>query len=157
MFKRSVNRAITLGLCLASGVAISSATWASEPIFKVPANNSTATKSKTFAIDEKLGRAWVEIDFYYAMSETSDHYRVAVPGLRYDPTQSQVIFENDGQRVICANVVRKGWGPFKHQQLQPTGACELSHRYIKKPIDNGFRIEHVEQFEVHFKPTASNA
>lgn len=151
------KRLSTLALALSLGFGFPAAQAASNgiPILKMPASSLEPSKSKSFAINPELGRAWVEVDFYYALSETSDHYRIAVPGLRYDKARSEVVFENDGKRVICANVVQKGWGIFKHDQVEATGACELTHRYIRVPVDNGFTIEHVEQFEVNFKPDPS--
>ena len=139
------------------GISAAHASNSTEPILKLPASSMQPAKSKSFVVNEALGRAWVEVDFYHALSETSDHYRVAIPGLRYDKAQSQVIFESDDSRVVCANVVTSGRGIFKQKQVQPTGNCELSHRYVKKAVDNGFTVEQIEQFEVHFKPQKSDA
>lgn len=139
------------------GLSAAHASTSTDAILKLPASSMQPAKSKSFVINEAMGRAWVEVDFYYALSETSDNYRVAVPGLRYDRELSQVVFESDGKQVVCATVSNKGWGIFKQKHVLATGNCELSHRYVKKPVDNGFTIEHIEQFEVHFKPRMPNA
>jgi len=148
---------LVLGLSLGLGLSTAHAAANSISILKMPASSLEPSKSKSFVINPELGRAWVEVDFHYALSESSDHYRIAVPGLRYDKANSEVIFESDGNRVVCATVVQKGWGIFKHDRVKATGACELTHRYVKLPVDNGFTIEHVEQFEVHFKPDLNKA
>lgn len=148
MFKKSFAIALVLSL----GLPVAHAGSAGIPILKMPANAFAPSKSKSFVINPELGRAWVEVDFYYPHSESSDHYRIAVPGLSYDTAKAEVIFQEDGRRVVCATVAEKGWWIFKHDQVKATGACELSHRYVKIPVDNGFTIEHVEQFEVHFTP-----
>ena len=142
-----------IALVLSLGLPVAQASTDSTAILKMPASAFAPSKSKNFVINPELGRAWVEVDFYYSLSESSDHYRIAVPGLSYDKASNQVVFQEGDKRVVCANVTRKGWGIFKHDRVEPTGACELSHRYVKIPVDNGFTIEHVEQFEVHFKPT----
>lgn len=139
------------------GLSAAHAGTSADAILKLPASSMQPAKSKSFVINEAMGRAWVEVDFYYALSETSDNYRVAIPGLRYDRELSQVVFESDGKQVVCATVADKGWGIFKQKHVLATGNCELSHRYVKKPVDNGFTIEHIEQFEVHFKPRMPSA
>lgn len=148
-----MKKLITLtSLSLSLIVGTAHAQGLGEPILKVPANSSQPAKSKNFVINESLGRAWVEVDLYHALSESSDHYRAIVPGLRYDNLSKSVVFENDGKRVVCATVNEIGWWLFKQNQVTSTGQCELSHRYIKSPVDNGFTIDHIEHFEVHFTP-----
>lgn len=149
MFKKLSAIALVLGL----GMPVAQAATDSTAILKMPASAFAPSKSKSFVINPELGRAWVEVDFYYSLSESSDHYRIAVPGLSYDKAKGEVVFQEGDKRVVCATVTPKGWGIFKHDQVKATGACELSHRYVKIPVDNGFTIEHVEQFEVHFKPS----
>jgi len=79
---------------------------------------------------------------------------VLVPGLTYDKKGSQVVFNADGQSVVCANVRESGFWIFKHERIEPTGDCELTRRYVKVPVDNGFGIDTIERFEVHFKPVS---
>ncbi len=143
-----------LGLALGLGLALPAAQAAddSSRIYKTPTGAADASKSKKFVINSELGRAWVEVDLYYAMSETSDHHRIVVPGLSYDREKSEVVFDADGRRVVCATVQQRGWWIFKHEDIEATGDCELTHRYVKVPTDNGFAIDHIEHFEVHFKP-----
>lgn len=154
---RITSGLIGIAASILCGLSIAHADTSADAILKLPASSMQPAKSKSFVINEAMGRAWVEVDFYYALSETSDNYRVAVPGLRYDRELSQVVFESDGKRVVCATVANKGWGVFKQKHVLATGNCELSHRYVKKPVDNGFTIEHIEQFEVHFKPRMPSA
>ncbi|MES0873645.1 hypothetical protein [Sinimarinibacterium thermocellulolyticum] len=145
--------ALGLGLVLPAVQAADDGTR----IFKTPVGAAEASKSKKFVINPELGRAWVEVDFHYAVSETSDHHRVAVPGLRYDRERSEVVFDADGRRVVCATVQDRGRWVFRHHHIKPTGNCELMHRYIKVPMDDGFYISHIEHFELHFKPSLDHA
>lgn len=155
MFSRIPIVALALSLGLAAPAA--QAAEDGTRIFKSPTGAFSASKSKKFAINPELGRAWVEVDLYYAMSETSDYYRVAVPGLSYDRERFEVVFDAEGRRVVCATVEQRGWWIFSHDRIEATGDCELSHRYVKVPVDNGFAIEHIEHFEVHFKPEPGSA
>jgi hypothetical protein len=152
MYFRVAPYALALGL----GFMLPAATAADDTtrIFTAAIAASEASKSKKFGINEGLGRAWVEVEMYHTVSESADYQRVVVPGLRYDRERSEVVFDADGQRVVCATVEQQGRWIFSHRRIEPTGACELTHRYVKVPVDNGFYIEHIEHFEVHFKPIA---
>lgn len=149
MFKHFSAPALAIALGLAVPAAMASS-GVQEPIFRAPVGEADAAKSKTFAINPELGRAWVELSMHYAMSETSDYVRIAVPGLSYDRERSVVVFDAGDREVVCATVQESGWGVFRNQQIEPTGNCELSRRYVGVPVDNGFAVEQVEQLEVLF-------
>lgn len=150
-----------VGAALVMGLSAASPSLATvdhdSRIYQAPASAFPASKSTRFGINPDLGRAWVELDMFYPVSETADFYRVAVPGLSYDAERSEVVFKANGKRVVCANVSSRGWGIFRHNRIEATGQCELSHRYVSIPVDNGFVVDHIEHFEVHFKPVVSHA
>lgn len=146
-----LNR-LTAALALGLGLSLSIAHAETTPIFKAPLSVTEASKSKRFAINPELGRAWVEIEVYQDPTEMSQTYRVAVPGLSYDKTSAQVIYSAEGQSVVCAKVTESGSWIFKNQRVEPTGDCELTRKYVKVPVDNGFGVDVIEHFEVHFKP-----
>ncbi|MES2884191.1 MAG: hypothetical protein V4709_05270 [Pseudomonadota bacterium] len=148
MFNRIATTALALGLSLSAVTAVAVETT---PIFKAPIAEQEASKSKRFGINSELGRAWVEIDIYKDQAETSDTYRVAVPGLSYDKNVSQIVYSSEGKSVVCANVREAGGWIFKSQRIEPTGDCELTRKYVKVPIDDGFAVDVIEHFEVHFK------
>lgn len=148
MFNRITTIALVLGLSLSAATAVAED---AAPIFEAPISAVEASKSKRFGINPELGRAWVEIDVYFVQSESSESYRVAVPGLSYDKSSSQVVYDAEGKKVICANVRETGSWIFKSQRIEPTGDCELTRKYVKVPIDDGFAVEVIEHFEVHFK------
>ena len=149
MFNRIATTALTLGLSLS---AVTAAAAETTPIFKAPISALDATKSKTFGINPELGRAWVEVIVYENRSELVDTYRVPVPGLRYDKGSSQVVYDAEGKQVVCANVRKSGNWFFKSQRIEATGNCELTRKYVQVPIDDGFAVDVIEHFEVHFKP-----
>jgi hypothetical protein len=141
---------LALTLALALPVA---ATAANESrIFSAPASGFDAAKTKSFAINPELGRAWVELTMDYSVSETSETIRIRVPGLAYDPQSRAVVLTTDDRSVVCASVAEKGWGWFRHQRIEPTGACALSARYVNVPVDNGFTIGELRHLEIHLTP-----
>lgn len=149
MFNRIATTTLALGLSLS---ALTAAAVETTPIFKAPIGAQDATKSKTFGINPELGRAWVEVNVYQDTTELSETYRVPVPGLSYDKSSSQVVYDAEGKKVVCANVRETGSWIFKSQRIDPTGHCELTRKYVKVPIDDGFAVDVIEHFEVHFKP-----
>lgn len=149
MFNRIAATTLALGLSLS---AFSVASAEATPIFKAPIGAQDATKSKTFGINPELGRAWVEVDVYHTPTELTETYRVPVPGLSYEKDGSRVVYDAEGRKVVCANVRDTGTWIFKSQRIEPTGNCELTRKYVKVPVDDGFAVEVIEHFEVHFKP-----
>lgn len=148
MFNRIAITALALGLSLSAATAVAAEAG---PIFVAPISAAEASKSKRFGINPELGRAWVEIDVYFAQSESAESYRVAVPGLSYDKNSSQVVYDAEGKQVVCANVRETGSWIFKSQRIEATGNCELTRKHVKVPIDDGFAVDVIEHFEVHFK------
>jgi len=148
-FAAALAPALALGLLLAPALSVANE---GQPIFSAPLAANEATKAKRFAINDQLGRAWVEVEVWHLNSDVSDLHRVQVPGLYYDRDTRKVVFEADGEQVVCANARDPGGLLFRHPRLEPTGDCELTRRYVKVPVDNGFGVDVVERFEVHFNP-----
>lgn len=124
------------------------------PILSRPVSEQILNESKQFAINADLGRAWVEVALSTSGSDVTENYQVRVPGLRYDAAREAVVFQAQGQEVVCATVKPSGWWLFKGHRITPTGACQLSHRYVRTPVDNGFHIDDIQHFEVLFQPKA---
>ncbi|HEY0972967.1 MAG TPA: hypothetical protein VGE57_00575 [Solimonas sp.] len=148
MFNRIATTALVLGLSLSAANAVAAEPT---PVFTAPIGQE-AHKSKRFAINPELGRAWVEIDVTHSFSETNESHRVAIPGLAYNTDSRKVVYDAEGKTVVCANVRETGSWLFKSQRIEPTGDCELTRKYVKVPIDDGFAVDVIEHFEVHFKP-----
>ena len=122
------------------------------PILSRPVSEQILNESKQFAINPELGRAWVEVSLVTSGSDVTENYQVRVPGLRYDASREAVVFQAEGQDVVCATVKSSGWWLFKGHRITPTGACQLSHRFVQTPVDNGFHIDDIQHFEVLFQP-----
>lgn len=149
MLKHFATTAIALGVSITSMTALAAD---SRAIFTAPISAQEASKSKRFAINAELGRAWVEIDVLHDTSEITERYRVQVPGLTYSKDAAQIVYSSGDRSVVCAHVRSNGPWIFKHQRIEPTGNCELTRRYVSVPIDDGFAVDVVEHFEVHFTP-----
>ena len=162
--------ALALSLGFASFTATGASPAANPPATTVPIKildtrvNSFDDASKSYAINRELGRAWIEVTLTVQPSGDDsvapDVIRVQVPGLGFDAAASAVVFRaNDGQAVKCAQVTQKQRLFSKQDVIEPTGHCELIRKYVTVPIDDGFVVEQVQRFEVHFKashtPSAS--
>lgn len=141
-------------LALGLGTSASALQADTTPIFKAPLSSLDASKSKRFAINPELGRAWVEIEVWHNFSENTEFHRVQIPGLSYKQDTAQVVFAQDEKTVVCAEVETGGFWIFKHERIKPTGDCELTRKYVKVPVDDGFSVDVIEHFEVHFKPAS---
>lgn len=145
-------RASLVAIALGTAASTAVASTGELRIFENHPHPSIQRKTSTFAINAELGRAWVEVTFDAASPEDRpDVVRVRVPGLSYDAATKTIVFQADDRVVECARVERRGRGPFARHTIEPTGRCELTHRYVRVPIDDGFAIEEVQRFEVHLK------
>ena len=147
---RMLRVVTTLALCL-PGTVLASQT-ATSTVLRLPAGPTENTLVKAFAVDPALQRSWLEVSVIDAVKESFDTHRVRVDGLSYDAEARQVVYEIGNRRWICADVVDRGWGVFRHQQVRPTGQCSLHSEYVERVIDNGFTVEPRQYLEVHLQP-----
>lgn len=141
-----------LAVALGSASLPAAASSGTVQIFETHPHPTIQRKTSTFAINPELGRAWVEVTFDAPSPEDRHEVvRVRVPGLSYDAGSRAIVFRAKDRTVECARVELRGRGPFKRHAIQPTGQCELTHRYVDVPLDDGFEIETVRRFEVLLK------
>lgn len=145
------NRILTLLPVLA--LTLASPILHAEPatIFKAPLSAIDGNKTKRYAFNAELGRAWVEVEIYHPFTETSTLHQVAVPGLSYDRDARRIVHASPDGTAICAEVREAGRWIFRHERIEPTGNCELKPRYTRQPVDTGFAVHEVEYFEVQFR------
>lgn len=95
-----------------------------------------------FDVNKSLNRAWVEITF--AESSHDDlHYsdsRVKVPGLSYDPEINGVVYEKNGEKIVCGTFYNNRWIIDRGMSFRKTGRCTFSNEVVKVDVDNGFEI-----------------
>lgn len=154
---RTLSLALGLALAPAMATATTRVTTAEglQPIYQAPIGQLEADKFTHFVVNPALGRAWVEVVKHYDFTDSPmEIVRVEVPGLRYDAERSAVVLNAGGKVLECAKVrERDGW-LFDTTRVEPTGQCELTQRYVKVPVDDGFAVERVEQFQVLLNPAS---
>jgi hypothetical protein len=93
----------------------------------------------TFAVNQDLARAWVEIeqhDHTHGSGEAgtvSLWTRAKVNGLSFDQGSSTITLVHDGELIECAKVIRKWYGT----RIYNTG-CQLETRRVTRTIDDGY-------------------
>ncbi len=111
-----------------------------------------------YETSEAFRRAWLVLHYRsQAQCQDSDGQcevdtpvQVSVPGLSYDPTAKQVVYEMPGAGpVVCANV-RKGRFPAFHSSLAATGKCTARLVKVDRLVDDGFGGRKDRREEVHF-------
>ena len=103
---------------------------------KVFSSKATNALDAKFGINEKLGRAWVNVVIDEDPGDREvDTYKVKVKvdGLDYDSKEGVITFTNGTKSTICAHV--------KEGKIQETGKCKFENKVEKSKADNGFKIE----------------
>ncbi len=109
-----------------------------------------------YAKSDSFRRAWLVLHYRsQAQCQDSDGQceadapvPVSVPGLSYDPTAKQVVYDRPGaDPVVCANV-RKG------SSLAATGKCTYRIVKVDRLVDDGFGGRKDRREEVHFAVAA---
>jgi len=94
----------------------------------------------TFKINPELGRAWVEVEVYGMDAESgSDYYRVKVEGLSFDSATKEVIWDYEGQRIVCAKEVTTGRSIFRHTYIKNID-CRFKQSVVTELVDDGFEV-----------------
>lgn len=102
-----------------------------------------------FVLNEELGRAWVEVTVSNSDPEAeSDVYRVKVPELSFDKTDSAVVIQHEGQLVTCANIVTTGRSIFRQRVIKMSDRCKFKGQWRKITYDDGFEIKQTEKYSI---------
>ncbi len=111
-----------------------------------------------YAKSDQFRRAWLVLHYRFqgpcqasdGQCELDAPLQVSVPGLTYDPTAKQVVYERDGaEPVTCASV---GSGGFLNsgESLVATGKCSFRLVKVDRFLDDGFAGRKDRREEVHF-------
>lgn len=123
-------------------------------VYKAPRPLFDALPVKQFGISPELGRAWIDVALHERFGEGQmEFHRVYVPGLSYDASRREVVYEADGRRVVCARNAPGG----QALKVKATGVCKLSYRLVMGTIDDGSKLVDVPKFEVHLTVPAAEA
>ena len=109
-----------------------------------------------FEINEETGRAWVEANVENGNigdDYESDTYRAEVPNLSYDAQSQEIVYGDEGFRVICAKVTRSKFLFTRQTKIKDTGNCKLLARFERKRDDNGFEVQRNKHLIVELRIT----
>ena len=95
-----------------------------------------------FKINKDMNRAWVEtaVDNRTSPDDSigEDTYRARVEGLTYDVAAGEITLDVEGARVVCANVRKSGFGPFRYDKVIMTPDCKFKAVKSNVVVDNGY-------------------
>jgi len=127
-------------------------------VYEAPLDDSIRVTSAGFAVNRKLGRAWVEVGVQSRASGSEPAFdppiRRRIDGLYYDSARKQVLYRTAGtEPIICAEDATTLWETY----LKSTGNCRLTPSTEHHQVDDGFDI-HEETFaKVVFDAQTSSA
>jgi hypothetical protein len=111
-------------------------------IAHIPAITPLYDSQLDFAYNKELGRAWVRVMECGAIENSScDDEGLSVEGLRYDPAQHSILYEN----VVCAKIIPGLFGI--ENRMEHSGLCQFKVTPEQSIFDNGFRK--VEESSYH--------
>lgn len=97
-----------------------------------------------FVTNEKAERAWVEAAVYnggVGDDYRRETFRVKVPGLSYETRTQEIVYDNQGSRIVCARVIASRFPFTTRTQVRGTGNCRLLAHLDSRIDDNGFEYE----------------
>ena len=74
-----------------------------------------------------------------------------IPGLDYDAAVHQVVYEANGKRTVCADVVEHKGLFGQRLKIKNTGACTVTAEDVKHAEDDGWAIQHFRAIDTYFE------
>ncbi len=103
-------------------------------------DDSSQHISADFAVNRKLGRAWVDVEVQPAVSGSEPQFdppiEREVDGLYYDSARKQVLYRTDTGPIVCAEDATTLGGTY----LKSTGNCRLIPSTERRSLDDGFEV-----------------
>lgn len=115
-----------------------------------PAEQGVSVYRTQFNVNKSLNRAWVEISL--ADDSFGDTYyidkNVKVPGLVYDPAINGVVYQNDGETVVCGTFYNRRWTIDLGMSFSSTGRCEIVSSIKTEEVDDGFYVRKLDKIVI---------
>ena len=93
-----------------------------------------------FAVNRKLGRAWVDVEVRSSMSGSEALFELPierqVDGLYYDSAQKLVLYRSAAGPIVCAEDATALGATY----LKSTGNCSLIPSTEQRSVDDGFAV-----------------
>ena len=109
-------------------------------VFEEPINDWNQSVSAEFAVNRKLGRAWIDVkvttERYTEEPPTAEVTMKMVEGLYYDSARKQVLYRTASEPIVCAEDATFLWTT----HLKSTGQCLLKPRTEQRKVDDGFNV-----------------
>ena len=128
----------------------------SRVVFDEVVGDGYSHSTAAFVTNEETKRAWVEAVVHTGgMGDDyrNETFRVKLPDLSYDTGTQEVLYENQGSRVVCARVTVSKFLFTTQTRVTSTGHCELLTRLEHRKDDNGFEYETNKHLVVELKVT----
>ncbi|SRR6266849_169780 len=126
-------------------------------VFEAPFDDSIQQISADFAVNRKLGRAWVDVEVESRMTGSEPQFipplQRQVDGLYYDSARKQVLYRTASGPIVCAEDAA-GVG---ETHLKTTGNCRLISSTEQRQVDDGFNVEERTVTKVVFDAETSSA
>ena len=134
---KSFRNKLTMG-ALVVGSFLGVANAAPVIVFEAPLDKWHQDVSANFAVNRKLGRAWIDVKVTTETnSEAPPPTEVMmrmVEGLYYDSARKQVLYRTASEPIVCAEDATFLWMTY----LKSTGQCQLNPRTEQRKVDDGF-------------------
>jgi len=126
-------------------------------VYEAPLDNSNQQISADFAVNRKLGRAWVDVEVQPSMSGSEPLFippvERQVDGLYYDSARKQVLYRTAAGPIVCAEDATT----LGETYLKDTGNCRLIRSTEQRSFDDGFDVREEPVAKVVFDAQTSTA
>jgi hypothetical protein len=126
-------------------------------VYEAPLEDSSQQISADFAVNRKLGRAWVDVEVQPSMSGSEAQFdppmQRHVDGLYYDSARKQVLYRTAAGPIVCAEDATT----LGETHLKSTGNCRLIPSTEQRSVDDGFDVHEQTVAKVVFDAQTSTA
>jgi hypothetical protein len=109
--------------------------------------SSTNFVDASFNFDKNSGDAWVEAETTWN-DDDPDVEKAKVSNLSFIRSSMQIIYDESGRKIVCANVKGPSWTAPLGDTVKPTGNCRLRGSIQDRNQDNGFGRDTVSYLHV---------
>lgn len=104
-----------------------------------------------FEVNKDMNRAWVNVVTSTWRGDSSDYSdnRRKVEGLSYDPELNGVVYDLNGEQVVCGTFYNARWVIDRGMSFRKTGRCTFTKKLVKEVVDNGFETYKVSKLHVY--------
>ncbi len=150
-------RSKVVGALLGVGAFIGVANGEQVIVYQAPLDGSSEAISANFAVNRKLGRAWVDVAVQSGASGSEPQFappiQRQVDGLYYDSDRKQVLYRTATEPIVCAEDATT----LGQTYLKSTENCRLIPSTGQRLIDDGFDVHEQTVAKVVFDAQTSIA